>query len=418
MSHLNNRLVSHVRADVVAPENKIHVIAYRSVGVSVLTELEVQRLLRASQARNKAAGLTGVLICDNGAYFQWLEGPVDQLSRVWNSILHDPRHHQIEVLRDEDIDARVFEGWDLRLAIGSRTGVEAAVAAMESSSHKLKETIGRPKSIVELSWEELFATIVIPRLREVHGRDVVLPRRLVQSPAIWHAEWDSGAKLANVLLTPSDLDAARYVDTLLDQGANFNALYREVFEPAQVHLGKLWEDDRCDNFHLSIGLARMQLELMRVHTALPAEHLCKPGLSILLSSQPNESHRVGLAMSHEVFNRSGWDVVCEIPRDDQSLGDLLHGHWFDVLKLSQSGALRRDSRLPAMRATIDAARAASMNPSLIVMVDGRTFSESPLVYHAIHANAMSVSVVDAAPQAERLLEASRTVTAAYQVSTG
>jgi hypothetical protein len=121
-------------------------------------------------------------------------------------------------------------------------------------------------------------------------------------------------------------------------------------------------------------------------------------------------------MSSEVFDRHGWEVTCEFPGDDQSLLDVVHGHWFDVLKLSQSGSLRRDGRLLPMRDTIDAARLASLNPALIVMVDGRTFAERPQVYRAVHANAVSLSVLDAVPIAGRLLTASRSVLAGVQVS--
>jgi hypothetical protein len=96
--------------------------------------------------------------------------------------------------------------------------------------------------------------------------------------------------------------------------------------------------------------------------------------------------------------------------------DLLHGHWFDVLKLSQSGSLRRDSRLLPLRDTIDAARLASLNPALIVMVDGRTFTERPQVYRAVHANAASLSVLDAVPIAGRLLNANRSLLANVQMA--
>jgi hypothetical protein len=121
-------------------------------------------------------------------------------------------------------------------------------------------------------------------------------------------------------------------------------------------------------------------------------------------------------MSSEVFDRSGWEVTCEFPGDDQALLEVVHGHWFDVLKLSQSGSLRRDNRLLSMRATIDAARLASLNPALIVMVDGRTFAERPQVYKAVHANDVSLSVLDAVPIAERLLGVSRSLLANAQVS--
>ena len=260
------------------------------------------------------------------------------------------------------------------------------------------------------SWEALFESTVFPRLLEVHA-----PRR-ESSRKIWHADRDAGEKLAHVLLAQRAWGIARYVDSLIEQGANFNALYREVFEPAQRQLGRLWDAERCDDFHLSIGLTRLCVEVRRVNIALPCDHTYKPGHNVLLCTQPGESHRVGLVMSSEIFDRSGWDVTCEFPVADQPLLEVVHDRWFDVLKLSQSGSLRRDSRLSSLRETIDAARVASLNPSLIVLVDGRTFAESPQACVAVDANAVSCSVLDAVPIAERLLDASRSLVASVQVS--
>ena len=105
---------------------------------------------------------------------------------------------------------------------------------------------------------------------------------------------------------------ARYVNSLLDQGASFNALYHEVFEPAQLQLGKLWDAQRCDDFHLAVGLARLHLEVRRVNTVVPGAHACQPGRSVLLSTQPGESHSLGIVMSSEVFDRNGWEVSLRI----------------------------------------------------------------------------------------------------------
>jgi hypothetical protein len=394
-----------------APQTEsLSMIAYRSLAVAAPSDTALQQLLQAAQIRNRAAGITGVLVHDQGSYFQWLEGPSESLQRVWASILRDRRHHQVTVLREEPISDRVFQGWDLRIARGAQVSIEATVAAMESSNMQLRRMVGRPSTLSDLSLEDAFATIVIPRLLEVHGRDARAAVPFASTASIWHADANSGAKLAGVLIAPRAADSSNFVDSLLDQGANFRALYQEVFEPAQLQLGKLWDQDLCDDFRLTIGLARLQMEIRRVNAALPAEHVHKPMHSVLLSPQLDEPHSVGLVMSSEVFERRGWEVICNIPGNDQALNHLLHTQWFDVLKLSQSGALRRDSRLTPIRATIDAARAASMNPSLIVMVDGRTFAERPQAYRTVHANAMSVSAIDAAPLAERLLESTRSVT--------
>jgi methanogenic corrinoid protein MtbC1 len=411
MLQQESRFVPHVHDFSETETESLSMIAYRSIAVSMPSDTALQQLLQSSQSRNKAAGLTGVLIHDHGAYFQWLEGPTDSLQRVWASILRDPRHRQITVLREEPLIERVFRGWDLRIALGAKVSIETAVAAMESSNATLRRVIGKPKSITDVSLEDAFTTIVIPRLLEVHGRDARGAVPFTSTASIWHADVDCGAQLAGVLMSRRAAESSYFVDSLLEQGANFNALYKEVFEPAQLQLGKLWEQDLCDDFHLTVGLARLQMEIRRVNAAMPAEHMHKPQHSVLLSVQLNEPHYAGLIMGCEVFERNGWDVSSNFPGNDQALNALLHTQWFDVLKLSQSGSLRRDSRLMSIRATIDAARAASLNPALIVMVDGRTFAERPQIYRAVHANAMSLSALDAAPIAERLLQGSRSVTA-------
>jgi len=263
--------------------------------------------------------------------------------------------------------------------------------------------IGRP-------WEDLFASTVVPRLLEVHGV------RHESSRKIWHADLEAGKKLADLLLAPRARGIARYVDSLLERGASVNALYREVFEPAQRILGKLWDAERCDDFDLSIGLTRLGVEVRRVSLAVQGDHACKSGHTILLCPQPGEQESVGAVMSSEIFDRGGWEVTCEFPVADQLLLEVLQDRWFDVLKLSQSGSLRRDSRLVSLRDTIDAARVASLNPALMVVVDGRTFAENPQVYQAVHADAVSCSVLDAVPIAERLLDVSRSLLSSVQVT--
>jgi len=403
---------------IIAPQAQaLRSMAYRSVAVSTPSDAELQELLYAAQQRNKAEGLTGVLIFDRGAFFQWLEGPNAALCRVWSSISRDPRHHQVTLLLDEPVSQRVFEGWDLRVAKGAKASIEAAIAAIQSSSpQRLRDLVAKRSSLLNMSWEDVFSTAVIPRLLEVHARGLRESDRHESTRNIWHADLDSGARLACVLLASRSAEPAHYVDSLLDQGAGLNALYHEVFEPAQLQLGKFWDAQSCNDFHLTAALARLQSEVRRVTAALPCDHALRPGHRILLCTQPDEPHGLGLVMSSAVFDRDGWEVACEFPGDDQALLEMVHGHWFDVLKLSQSGSLRRDGRLLSMRDTIDAARLASLNPALIVIVDGRTFVERPQVYRAVHADAVARSVLDAVPAAGRLLDANRSLLAGVQVS--
>lgn len=413
MLHQNSRIALQLRPIPVEHAERLNVLAYRSAAVAPPADSELQALVRTSQTRNRTLGLTGVLLYDNGTFFQWLEGPEEGLSQVWSSIQRDPRHRDITVLRDEPIGDRIFEGWDLKFAKGNRVHVEAAIAALDSSE-KLVSVLGRPESILNRSLHEVLASHVLPQLVELHAYGARSGTQRSSTAQIWHAAPGTGEALARLLMQPDSGNSANYLDSLLDQGASFNALYQEVFEPAQLQLGKLWDSHVCDDFHLSIGLARLQMQLRRVNATMHTANAGSPGHSVLLSSQPLESHQMGLAMSSEVFDRSGWDVTCEYPADDRDLSELVHGQWFDVLKLSQSGSVRRDGRLSSMRTTIDLARAQSLNPSLIVMVDGRTFIERPQMFRAVHANAMSYNALESVAVATRLLQASRSVNVTYK----
>ncbi len=94
----------------------LSVIVYRSRSVFAQTDLDLFYLLAHARDRNKAHGLTGVILYDRGHFFQWLEGTNQELGRTWNSIRNDSRHSDIRLLADQEIPVRLFEGWSMQLA--------------------------------------------------------------------------------------------------------------------------------------------------------------------------------------------------------------------------------------------------------------------------------------------------------------
>ncbi|MEM6744678.1 MAG: BLUF domain-containing protein [Pseudomonadota bacterium] len=84
---------------------------------------------RVSQARNAAAGVTGVLFYDGDRFAQVLEGPWDATSLLLETIRHDPRHFDVRVLRDAPTRARRFSTWSLRMLDGAQApGLELLLA--------------------------------------------------------------------------------------------------------------------------------------------------------------------------------------------------------------------------------------------------------------------------------------------------
>lgn len=97
--------------------NRQHAIAsvtYRSEAIQPPSPGALVELLKSARLRNQAAGITGMLMYEDGRFFQTLEGPPDSLQKIWCSIQQDPRHRLIEVLGQRIVPARMFSEWNMQ----------------------------------------------------------------------------------------------------------------------------------------------------------------------------------------------------------------------------------------------------------------------------------------------------------------
>jgi len=398
-----------------AHAQNVAMLAYRSRATSPPSELALADLLKCAQERNHTEGLSGLLIYDDGYFFQWLEGPEPALNRVWNSIRRDNRHREIEILREQVLPERFFGSWDMRLARRMRDGFDTTLTVAQAPDELLKGLKTRPTVLVDSVWDRVFADVVLPRVALNHAMSITdtrmaqcdfRPGDLHPAARIWHASRKAGSELAGALLAADGNESTLYVHRLIDQGAKMEPLIREVFEPAARCLGGLLEEGLCNEFNLSLALGRLQLEIRRLSAAMAHEdYVVRPGHAILIAPQPGEPHGLAAAIDSELFWRDGWDVSCEFPSSDNALRGLVRDQWFDVLDLSLSNALLRDHELQAMRVTIRAVQACSMNPALAILVEGRSFFERPRAYLEVGADIGCVTGTDAVLTAERLLDA-------------
>lgn len=70
-------------------------------------------ILGQSRNKNQKLGITGLLIYANGIFLQVLEGGRATVSQLLDTIMHDPRHGQLQILTWEEIDERKFGGWSM-----------------------------------------------------------------------------------------------------------------------------------------------------------------------------------------------------------------------------------------------------------------------------------------------------------------
>ena len=88
-------------------------LMYASRAEAAVNQEALVAILRKSKANNPAAGITGVLCFSEGIFLQALEGGRSAVNQLYNRIVGDPRHGQVELLCYEEIGERRFAGWSM-----------------------------------------------------------------------------------------------------------------------------------------------------------------------------------------------------------------------------------------------------------------------------------------------------------------
>lgn len=398
-------------------------LTYRSKATAVMSELELYRLTRAAQIRNRAEGITGLVIYDQGNFFQWLEGPAESLGRVWSSVRRDPRHTSIEIMGSQRTPMRFFGDWDMRLSTrGAAAGMGLNVDAKQLKggegaefdiSRELIDNLytnprAAPALLARLSPALMVTTIpvmanaplaaelshlvslVIPRLKQR-----LLPLRGQHLAAALPLAHPRVAELARLLIAADPAAAKDLVRHLYGTDQTLASLYASVFEPAARQLGDLWNLDDCSEFDVTMGLGRLQASIISLGdlNSRPDRQLVRGLPTVLVAPQPGETHALGAALDSDLLWRAGWDTHAEFPRTDNALDALVAGTWFDALDLSLSAAFQREHWLPRLTETIAHARSASLNPEMVVVVGGRAFSEQGATGDQVGADASCASAV-------------------------
>jgi hypothetical protein len=86
-------------------------LMYASRAIATIDQEELVAILRKSKANNPALGVTGVLCFGEGIFLQVLEGGRSAVNKLYNRIVLDKRHHDVELLCYEEIGERRFAGW-------------------------------------------------------------------------------------------------------------------------------------------------------------------------------------------------------------------------------------------------------------------------------------------------------------------
>jgi len=88
-------------------------IAYTSSAGSCFDKAELDTLLQGARDNNAKIGVSGVLLYDNGSFFQIIEGPPNVTESLYEHIQKDPRHDHVVLVVRRSIKQRNFANWSM-----------------------------------------------------------------------------------------------------------------------------------------------------------------------------------------------------------------------------------------------------------------------------------------------------------------
>lgn len=92
---------------------KLKYVSYMSLQSRLLTNDEVNQMLFQIREKNKRLMITGILLLIQGKFIQYIEGPEEEIDRVYEQIKIDSRHNELLLLDEGEVEERQFKDWSM-----------------------------------------------------------------------------------------------------------------------------------------------------------------------------------------------------------------------------------------------------------------------------------------------------------------
>ncbi|UQB41771.1 BLUF domain-containing protein [Thiomicrospira microaerophila] len=89
-------------------------LAYTSRASEMMTDIQLEQLLNQATRFNKLHNITGLLLYNDGIFFQVLEGEETTVNMLYASIKQDFRHYDVRQIYSQPIEERHFAEWSMR----------------------------------------------------------------------------------------------------------------------------------------------------------------------------------------------------------------------------------------------------------------------------------------------------------------
>ncbi len=87
-------------------------LAYFSAS-RLTSQWDIVCLVEQSRLHNARNGISGLLLHEDGAFLQFIEGEKAAVETLYRKILRDPRHSYVTQICNQETDARLFGEWPL-----------------------------------------------------------------------------------------------------------------------------------------------------------------------------------------------------------------------------------------------------------------------------------------------------------------
>ncbi len=94
-------------------QKKLYQLLYVSETVTPLATNELENILNVSRVNNKANDITGLLLYNQHAFMQCIEGNKRDIYRLYGIIENDRRHSHVQDIYCKPIQYRHFKGWGM-----------------------------------------------------------------------------------------------------------------------------------------------------------------------------------------------------------------------------------------------------------------------------------------------------------------
>lgn len=289
-------------------EDGLAALLYSSRATAEFDAHQLDDLVSRARRRNRAEGITGTVLYEEGRFLQWLEGPPAALGRLYTAIGRDRRHTDVELISHGPTGARLFGDWSLRLI---RAGAEPVPAQV-------------------LDWPE------------------------ARHAALSLADGRTAGALAALALAPGGLPGAI-----------------RACEDIMAAYGELWAEEACQDVDITIGLAALLSAFRRWRHGAAQLDITTRRPPLLVVPCPGEPHILGAALAAEMLIESGRPVIYAFPDCDEALGELVAKADVAGLALVSSGVFSRSHWQGRIEASARAARDASGGNGLRVAHYGR-----------------------------------------------